>query len=180
METTTYSLVPRIFPRDLMSDFDAVAGFEEEKQEHHKAKDIIIYHVETKDKPDFDCPICLETISGELKTTSSCNHGVCVPCMIEYLKVQCEHNREPSCSYCRQTIVCLETVDNETFYTFSDFMDKLRQRSDMYDIANREEQYLYMMQRTTPLINRGSDDYPNIPTGMEIYDASYNLIRRTD
>jgi transcription elongation factor Elf1 len=178
METTPYSLVPRIFPRDLMSDFDAVAGIEEEKPEHHKAKDVIIYHVETKDKPEFDCPICLETISGELKISSSCNHAVCVTCMIEYLKVQCEHNREPSCSYCRQTIVCLETVDNETFDTFSVFMDNFRQRSD--DIANREEQYIYMMQRTIPLTNRGSDNYPNIPSGMEIYDASYNLIRRTD
>lgn len=54
-----------------------------------------------EDSPDFDCPVCWNTITeGDKKVRTSCNHSLCSDCV---LKLQCIPGTEHcvSCPMCR-------------------------------------------------------------------------------
>ena len=97
--------------RDLYYDFDKVND--------NVLDRIVLYTIdqlpsmvsEEKTTETFECPICYEEKTVDVRVMPSCQHGYCKDCIIQHLNVFRQEHREATCAYCRDTYYCMEVLN---------------------------------------------------------------------
>ena len=100
--------------RDLYEDFDNV--------NENVLDRIILYtidplpqqlqqSVEEKATETFECPICYEEKTLDVRVVPSCQHSYCKDCIIQHLNTFRRQNREATCACCRDTYYCMEVLN---------------------------------------------------------------------